>query len=445
MKKTLIFLGVILTISLFAFFNKVQGEDLDLAAVTTSIVPYDFEENVYYYTDYLDLINQIKADISDDVYDQIYSEVIDELTEACYEEIYDSVEEKLVDLLSIDELKIYLDTFQQKFHDVVEIAENSVFGVMNTVSSEEMYIGSGVVYKYDSEADLYYLITNQHVVDSGASFEIYFADETTVEATVIGYDTEVDIAVLTFSGQGLENIQVSVLGDSNQNEVSEFVLAFGNPNGFSFYNSVTMGIISGIDRKVDSDRYVDYIQHDVAINSGNSGGPIYNLDGEVIGINVIKFAAVDIEGMGFAIPINLVKQVIERIEADDLLELTIMPRLGSTYYVVQDEIDGTNVLLDSLTIDGTKELDLNILLPTGVTSGIIVDDIDALGSIDGILENGDLIFKFNEFIITDKTSFQDYLYENFESGDLVILSYYDFNHDTNAYSNTLSQVVVKLK
>ena len=117
MKKAIIFIGIILSVGLFAFFNQVQGETTTTLTTsgtmtTTTLNSVDFEENLYYYTDYQDLINQIYADVHDDIYDQIYSEVIDELTDAFYEEIYETIEAQLVDLLSIDELELYVDDFQ---------------------------------------------------------------------------------------------------------------------------------------------------------------------------------------------------------------------------------------------------------------------------------------------------------------------------------------------
>ena len=444
MKKTLIFVGVILTIGLFAFFNQVSGETTTALTSTTSDA-VTFEENLYYYTDSQDLINQIYEDIYDDVYEQIYAEVIDELTEEFYEEIYETIEEQLVDLLSAEELELYVADFQQNLYDVIEIGEGSVFGITNYISEDEVSIGSGVVYKYDASEDLYYMITNHHVIDNGGSYEIRFADETTVSATVLGYDTEVDIAVVTFSGAGLDFIRVSTLGDSASNSVSEFVLAIGNPIGYNFYNSATLGIISGLEREVDTNNYIDYIQHDAAINGGNSGGPIYNIDGEVVGINVSKFANVEVEGMGFAIPINLVKRIVERIEDGTLTENTIMPRIGCSYYVVDERIEEGEVFLDRLTVNGSDKLNLTIPLPNGITDGIIVNEITNSGTLDGYLKSGDLIVEINSYIIEGEAGFQEYLYGNFEAGDHITIYYYAFDEANYNYDDTLSQVSVKLK
>lgn len=450
MKKAIVFIGIILTVGLFAFFNQVKGETTTVlttsgAMTTTTINSVDFEENLYYYTDYQDLINQIYADVHDDIYDQIYSEVIDELTDAFYEEIYETIEAQLVDLLSIDELELYVDDFQQQLYSVINLAENSVFGVTNYLADESISIGSGVVYKYDASKDLYYLITNHHVIEDGVRYEIQFADETTVPATVIGYDTEVDIAILTFSGDNLDFIEVSPLGNSSANEVSDFVLAIGNPIGYNFYNSATLGIISGIEREVDTDRYIEYIQHDAAINGGNSGGPIYNLDGEVIGINVSKFANVEVEGMGFAIPIDLVKRIISRVEAGTLTQNTIMPRIGCTYYSVQDRMEDGEVFLDRLTVNGSDKLNLTIPLPSSVTGGIIVNEVDGSGTLFNYLKSGDLIYQINDYILQDVESFEDYLYSHYESGDYITIYYYEFDQANYDYNESASQVSVQLR
>lgn len=316
MKKGLIFLGIFLIISLFVSFNQVFASEGDTETVTDTDISSIAEYNnvSYEYSDYQDLVDQIYADIYDDVHDQIYAEIMNQIDSEYYEDIYDSVSAQLTGLLDEEEISLYFSEFQNEIYSVLDIAENSVFGVTNYMTTDEASIGSGVVYKYDSQADLYYLITNYHVVEDTETLEIRFEDKSTVEASLLGYDEDVDIAVVTFSGAGLENIVVSELGNSDENQVSEFVLAVGNPKGYDFYRSATLGIISGLDREVDSDGNVLYIQHDAAINNGNSGGPLYNLDGEVIGINVLKLSADSIEGFGFAIPINTVKQVIQVIE-----------------------------------------------------------------------------------------------------------------------------------
>ncbi|XMB72736.1 trypsin-like peptidase domain-containing protein [Mycoplasmatota bacterium WC30] len=457
MKKLYIFLGILLTVVLGLSLNKVIGnslanettilvEELTDGYTHTVIFDYGLEDEQYYvYTGYQDLIDQIRADIFDDVYDQIYAEVIDQLGQEFYDEVYDLVEAELVNLLSEDEFELYVKNFQNQLYDVVEIAEKSVFGVTNYSAEDVVHIGSGVIYKYDETENLYYIVTNQHVINNSETIEIQFSDESTVPATLIGYDTEVDIAVLTFEAGDNTDIVVSDLGDSNDVGVSDFLLAVGNPLGYNFFNTVTMGIVSGVERKVDSNLYIDYVQHDASINTGNSGGPIYNLEGEVIGINVRKVSTTEIEGMGFAIPINLVKEVIGRIEAGNMVADTIMPRIGCTYTVVEENTDGTDVFLDRVTINGTVEINRLVALPTGVDDGLVIRSLtEGGGTLDGYLKSGDLIVAIDEYQITDETGFLDNLYANYYAGDLITIYYYEFDGDNLNYNPELMSVTVTL-
>jgi len=445
MKKLLIFGSLVIAIFSGLLLNNVLGTTSTTTVTTDNELTTLYDGQYYYYSDYQDLISQIYADVHDNLYSQIYADVVEELTDDLYEEIYSLVEDQLLDLLTEDEFELYIDTLQEDIHDVVNLADTSVFGVTSYHDGGEISIGSGVVYKYDDLNNLFYIITNHHVIEDGADFEIYLPDETTVDATLIGYDTEVDIAVLTFSSVGLSNIVVSLLGNTTETQVSEFVLAVGSPMGYNFFNSMNLGIVSGLNRKVDTNRYIDYIQHDAAINSGNSGGPIYNLQGEVIGINVSKYAEVDIEGMGFAIPIDLVKRVVTRIENDDIPYNTIMPRIGASYYMVSENIEGSNVNIASISNNGTDYDDLTISLPTGITNGLIINSVDSLGTLDGFLDGGDLIVEIDSYSITDKISFQDYLYANYESGDTIPISYYAYNPISNTFNSALSTIDLELK
>ncbi len=455
MKKTMIFISIlILTIIAFSA-NKVIGVTTTTTLADTNI--FD-EGGYYYYSDYQELISQVYEDVYDQIYQEIYSEIMDDINEEFYEQIYSQVEENLADLLTSEQLKLYIADFEDQIHSVVYIAERSVFGVSAYTPSDGTAIGSGVVYRYDELADVYYLITNYHVIrnyveyqSSSAidkneiSLDLVFADGTSVELDILGYDTEVDLAVLTFSGVGLDDIIVSEFEDEANVEASDFVFAVGNPIGYNFYNSITMGIISGIDRKVDIDRYVDYIQHDAAINGGNSGGPIYNIYGKVVGINVSKLADIEIEGMGFAINLDFIQRVISRIEADNMPVNTIMPRIGANYYIIADKIDGTTVELPSLTVGGQIYTELVLDLPTGVYDGLLINKIISDQTLAGILGVGDIIVAIDTYNIHDKESFLEYLYTHYEAGDMITIHYYDFDETTFQYENTISSITIELK
>ncbi len=265
---------------------------------------------------------ELKAQLYQVVYDEIYDSLYADLSlsdiaddELLYAEIYASIRGRFATLLAEDEIGLLVDTVQDQIYAIADLVEESVVGITSYLDLEGQSLGSGVVYKYVASSDTYYVITNHHVVETGNNFKIVFCDSSKVTGTLIGYDEDIDIAVLTFSGSELERtIRVSPLGNSASEIPGAMVIAAGNPEGYDFYGSITMGVLSGVNRSVDSSIQL-YLQHDASINSGNSGGPLYNLDGEVIGINVSKYASTDIEGMGFAIPIDTVKTVIAIIEA----------------------------------------------------------------------------------------------------------------------------------
>ena len=166
--------------------------------------------------------------------------------------------------------------------------------------------GSGVLISEDG-----YLVTNAHVVSGFSQLTVTLndADKTTAEATVVGSDSLTDLAVIKVDLNGLT---AADLGTSSDLEVGQDVVVIGNPLGEEFSGSVTTGIISALDRKVQmsEDEIFTYIQTDAAINAGNSGGPLVNMAGQVIGINAAKIDTSVAEGMGFAIPVDDVVPVV---------------------------------------------------------------------------------------------------------------------------------------
>ncbi len=318
MKKIFIFLAIFLSIFTIVQINNSfetnEVSALGIVDVTTTTTIDTNPAETTFYDVYNSLVDELYSEVYSNLYNDLYQDIVEQINQEYYEQIYAQVESDLSELLRDEEISVYLAEFQQTIYDVIALADKSVFGV-TAFNDEEMSIGTGVVYKYDDVNKLFYIVTNYHVVENMNEYRIYFETEDQVEATLIGYDENVDIAVLTFQSMPLPvDVQVATFGSSDLVEVGEFVLAVGHPTGYDFFNSVTLGIISGLNRIIDSNAYVNYIQHDAAINSGNSGGPIFNLDGKVIGINVIKYATVDIEGMGFSIPSDLVLQVIQNIE-----------------------------------------------------------------------------------------------------------------------------------
>lgn len=157
-----------------------------------------------------------------------------------------------------------------------------------------------------------YIVTNSHVIGNTKSLKIQIVtnDGTKHPANVVGYDTRTDLAVLKIEAK---NLKPAVFGNSDKVEVGQDVIALGNPGGIDFQNSLTKGIISAKDRTVSTSSTVKYLQTDAAINPGNSGGPLCNLYGQVIGINTVKIVSTQYEGMGFSIPSNTVKEIVDDI------------------------------------------------------------------------------------------------------------------------------------
>lgn len=164
--------------------------------------------------------------------------------------------------------------------------------------------GTGIVMSEDG-----YIITNAHVVEGGTSVNVTFSDDTDANGTIIGMDTTTDLAVVKVDRNGLTPAE---FGDSSALKVGERIVAIGNAGGLS--STITQGIVSGLDRDLgEGARSLRLIQVDAAINPGNSGGPLINRFGQVIGINSSKIASVDYEGIGFSIPINEAKPILESI------------------------------------------------------------------------------------------------------------------------------------
>lgn len=442
MKKLTIFFTLILV---FAFGTiSVYGETTEAQNSTyltqTTPATDTNAEKIYYYDDYQDLIDQIYQDVYDEIYQELYSEIISDVNSQFYEDIYQEVTEKVNELLDETEFSVYVDDFQQQLFDVIQIADSSVLGVVSYLNTEAKGVGSGVVYRYDDLTEYYYLITNHHVVKEGNNFSVAFSDSSEYVANLIGYDTEVDIAILRFKAQDKSGITISSLSTSSNLTKGIFVLSSGNPSGLNFFGSVTLGIIGGLERKIDTNEYIDYIQHDSAINPGNSGGPIYNLAGEVIGINVSKLADTSIEGMGFAIPIDLVKRIIERIENNTLSANTIMPRLGALYYEIPNYYSNGKVSIKNLIINGTRRTDaITLDLPSGIDYGLLVYDIIAMQTLYNTpIKSGDIIYRINDVIIEDEQAYFEYIYHNFEAGDSVTIYYYELD-DINLEYNPIPQ------
>lgn len=196
-----------------------------------------------------------------------------------------------------------------------QIVGPSVVGITNKAYASDMFnrkmlvergSGSGVI--YDSNG---YIVTNYHVVAEAQEIVVSLSDGRTLPGRVQGIDPATDLAVVKIDSN---KIQPARFGDSDSLQVGEPAIAVGNPLGLELKGSVTAGVISALNRSLDiGERRFRLIQTDAAINPGNSGGALVNADGEVIGINSIKIAVEGVEGIGFAIPANTAKPIIQSL------------------------------------------------------------------------------------------------------------------------------------
>ncbi len=202
---------------------------------------------------------------------------------------------------------------------VVGVSRQVLVSRFGEESLEPAESGSGVIISSDG-----HIITNHHVIEGADSISVLLPDKGRYDAEIVGEDTLTDLALLKIDETGLTAMS---LGDSGQLRVGETVAAIGNPLGY-FQQTVTAGIVSAVDRQVrfpGSDFAYSFVQTDALVNPGNSGGPLVNLEGEIIGINTAKISLMGVEGIGLSIPSNTVKRVV-----DDLLEhgKVIRPHLG---------------------------------------------------------------------------------------------------------------------
>lgn len=213
--------------------------------------------------------------------------------------------------------------------DVASFLDGATFCVLNYSSSESenaSSLGSGVIYKREINANntyTYYLVTNRHVIIDGEKFKVYTSDGSTLTANRLGYSETYDIGVLTFTSY--EKYNVVPFANIDDVKQGELCFAMGTPLYQSYVNTFTRGNVSGIRD--------ERIQHTADINAGNSGGPLVNLNGQLIGINVSKLSTnsqgqADIDGMCFAIRVDIVSKAIDEIEGNN--DAVVNPVLGMT-------------------------------------------------------------------------------------------------------------------
>ena len=251
--------------------------------------------------------------------------------------------------------------------------------------------GTGTIISEDG-----YIITNAHVIGNSRAYAINIVlnNKDKYPAKVVGYDTWTDLAVLKIDSKDLKAVS---FGDSDLIEIGQDVIAVGSPGGEKFQNSLTKGIVSAVDRELSVNRYVRYIQSDAAISPGNSGGPLCNIYGQVIGITTAKTVATYYENMTFSIPSKTVEEIV-----GDLMHYGYVKgrcRIGIT---------GTELAAEEYYYSGSP-------------SGIVISEIDESGSLAGTkLKSGDIITELDGQQITSFQDIYDVLADHKE-GDKVTI------------------------
>lgn len=254
--------------------------------------------------------------------------------------------------------------------------------------------GSGVIYK--KSVNTAYIVTNNHVVAGSSALQVILSNGKKVDAKLVGKDAATDLAVLKISSRGIE--KVAEFGNSNQIKAGQDVLAIGSPMGSEYANTVTKGIISATKRTLKSEgSLTPVIQTDAAINSGNSGGPLINDAGQVIGINSMKLSSNgssgSIEGMGFAIPSNEVVQVVNQLVKHGKID---RPKLG--------------IGMVNLSQVGNKDF---LGLKDNQDAGVVVLKLDSDGAAAKAgMQKYDVITALNGKKIADMSDLKSQLYKH---------------------------------
>lgn len=319
--------------------------------------------------------------------------------------------------------------FAEKSADDRELTAESIYSMVSPsvvgvvvydahadIVSDPASEGSGIII-----SDKGYIVTNSHVVKNSkqTNIKIVLSNSEECSGKVVGYDSKTDLAVIKIDKSGL---QAATFGNSDEMKAGASVLAIGNPLGLDFASSITRGIVSAVNRSASGSpkSLVKYIQTDAAINPGNSGGPLINMYGQIIGINSSKIVVSHCEGMGFAIPSNTVKSVV-----DDIIEKGYVSgrvRLG---------------LVGKMVSNYQAQI-------YDVPIGIIVSEIskDSNLSSSGV-QVGDIITKINGVNVTSFDAFYGELY-NHKANETITLTIFRPSR-TRASSGTFDVNVVLLE
>ena len=284
--------------------------------------------------------------------------------------------------------------------------------------------GSGFIYKKDD--NYAYIMTNHHVIENADKVIITLSNDDQVEGTVTGSDEYLDLAVVKIDNKNVT--QVATLGNSENTNLGDTVFTVGSPVGYEYRGTVTRGTLSGKNRMVEvsiastNDFVMRVLQIDAAINPGNSGGPLVNINGEVIGINSLKLVEDEIEGMGFAIPIEYAMNYVDDLEKGNEIE---RPLIGITMLNVTDNY---------------RLYQNGIMVDKDISSGVvIVSVVKDSGASKAGLKKGDVITKINGSNVSNAAYLKYELYKC-NVGDTIELTYI-----RNGKENTTKLTLTKIE
>ncbi|WP_084781897.1 S1C family serine protease [Bacillus niameyensis] len=300
--------------------------------------------------------------------------------------------------------------------DMVEKASKAVVGIVSSKNQQTGFFpnnqssgtssGSGVIFRKDDKEA--YIVTNNHVIEGADSVEISLENGTKTEAELVGADALTDLAVLKINAKDVETVME--FGDSDTLRAGDSVVAIGNPLGLEFSRTVTQGIVSAVNRTISVDTSagnwdLNVIQTDAAINPGNSGGALVNMAGELVGINSLKIAENGVEGLGFAIPANDAKPLIEEMIKNGKVA---RPYMGIGM-----------VDLEQVSPQYLQQL------PKGIEGGVIITSVDPeSAAAKAGLKIEDILVSINGHDIKNSTDLRKMLYTELKVGDKASLQVY---------------------
>lgn len=291
----------------------------------------------------------------------------------------------------------------------VEKIYDAVMMIQNYQNNAIASTGSGFVYKTDDKYG--YVLTNHHVISGATKIVLIRSDDKEIEGTVLGSDEYLDLAVVRINKSDV--IDTAKIGTSENSKLGDTVFTIGSPLGYEYRGTVTDGILSGKDRLVTvslsgsniNDWVMKVLQTNAAVNPGNSGGPLVNATGEVIGVISLKLVQTEVENMGFAIPIEYAMSHIDSLESGKAI---VRPMLGISMLNVTD----TYALYRS-----------GIMIKDDIKAGVVVVEIAKdSGASKSDLQKGDVVTKINNEKV-DNMAYLRYELYKYNVGDKITITY----------------------